>query len=212
VQRVAPAAAAPCVLPDPGNRYLLVPCRDGNCVLRLPFDAVGGRVDATAVVRLEQHPGAGPRHVAFHPSLDSVYLLNESDGSLVVYPPISSIQAPVQVCDARLPGLIGPAAAADIHLTPDGRFLYTSVRASNTIAGFAVEPASGRLIHVGHWPTETHPRGLVISPCGQWLVAAGLMSHGLSVHAIDQTTGALALRHRVESPGGPNWMAFITSA
>lgn len=216
-QIVDTPAAAHCILADLKNRQLFVPCRDGNCVLRLPFDPASGRVDEAAARRIVMHDGAGPRHIAFHPSGAVLYLLNESDGSLVILPvddmpgaPVpSAIPTPIQMCDACPPGFSGPAAAADIHLTPDSRFLYASVRGSNTLAGFAVSQDGTGLSPIGHWRTETHPRGFAVSPDGCWLVAAGLHSHRLAVYGIDPASGVLDHRHTITSPGGPNWVTFV---
>ena len=83
------------------------------------------------------------------------------------------------------PGFAGEPWAAELRLTPDARFLYTSERRSSTLAGFAVDAATGRLAPIGHWPTQAQPRGFAISPSGRWLIAAGQLSHAVGVHAID---------------------------
>ena len=99
-------------------------------------------------------------------------------------------------------------SAADLHITPDGRFLYGSERASNTIAGFAVDAASGRLTSIGSVPTEPPPRGFRIDPSGRFLLAVGQTSNQMSVYAID---GDGRLTKLADYPMGtnPNWVEII---
>ena len=87
----------------------------------------------------------------------------------------------------------GKPWAADIHLTPDGRFLYASERRTSTLAAFAVDPASGRLAPLGSVPTEAQPRSFAITPDGRFLYAVGQASHRLSRYAIDPRHGTLTL-------------------
>src|SRR4026209_2535449 len=82
-------------------------------------------------------------------------------------------------------------SAADIHITPDGRFLYASERVTHTIAAFAVESDTGRLTHPGFFPTAASPRAFAISQCGRFLLAAGEISHRVATYTIDGSTGCL---------------------
>ena len=111
-------------------------------------------------------PGAGPRHFIFHPRLPFVYLLNELDASVDVlsFDAGRGLLATVQTLSALPSGArVDKPWAADLHLRPDGRFLYASERRSSTLAAFAVDAASGRLSPLGSTPTETEPRGFAIS-------------------------------------------------
>jgi WD40 repeat protein len=86
----------------------------------------------------------------------------------------------VQTIDSMPGGFDGEPWAADIHLSPDGRFLYSSERRSGTLAAFRVDAGDGTLALVGHVPTEAQPRGFDITPDGRFLVAAaqGSFLHG----------------------------------
>jgi hypothetical protein len=96
---------------------------------------------------------------------------------------------------ATLPAhFLGEANAADIHVTPDGQFLYASERQSSTLTGFRIDASNSFLTPIGHWNTETTPRSFAIDPCGRFLLAAGLHSNRLSVHAIDPEDGGLEPR------------------
>ena len=202
---------AHCILTDPSNRFVYVPCRDGDAVVQLRFDAATGMVSPNDPFLASASSGAGPRHIAFHPNNAFAYLLNETDGTAYVYAvdPTSGTLSRKQTVDAKPPGLKGNPAAADIHLTPDGRFLYGTVRTSNTIAGFTVDPATGLLDLIGHWPTEDHPRGFAICPRGRFLYAVGLHSHHLQSYRIDGDSGKLKALKRLSMGQGPNWIEVV---
>ena len=104
--------------------------------------------------------------------------------------------------DADVPS----SGVADIHLTPDGKWLYVSERAQSTITAFAVDRHSGNLTYIGNYDTENTPRGINIDPRGNFVIAAGQESGHVSVHAINQETGELKLLDRYESGKDPNWI------
>jgi 6-phosphogluconolactonase len=100
--------------------------------------------------------------------------------------------------------------AADIHMTPNGRFLYVSERTSSTLATFSVNAESGKLTYVGSTPTEKQPRGFAIDPKGKFLIASGEKSETISTYAIDQATGALRLIQKYPSGKGANWVEIVS--
>jgi 6-phosphogluconolactonase len=107
------------------------------------------------------------------------------------------------------PGFKGRPWAADLHLTPDGRFLYTSERTSSTLVGWKVDAASGELSLVGHTATEQGPRGFQIDPSGNWLLAAGQVSNGLSSYRINRSTGVLTHAGSLRMGKGSNWVEIV---
>lgn len=195
----------------PGNRFVYATSLGGGVVMQFRFDAASGTLTPLAPRDMAMRDGAGPRHLAFHPVGRFVYLLNELDASVEVFSldPHSGALACVQSLPALPPGFSGEPWAAELRLTPDARFLYTSERRSSTLAGFAVDTATGRLEPIGHWPTQTQPRSLAISPSGRWLIAAGQLSNAVGVHAIDPRTGRLELRHEHAVGRNPNWVEAI---
>ncbi|MBM3549206.1 MAG: lactonase family protein [Alphaproteobacteria bacterium] len=202
---------AHCVVVDPSNRFVYVPCRDGDALVQLRFDAANGLVSPNDPLAMAAKPGAGPRHATFHPNNTTLYLLNETDGTAYVYAidATSGTLSLKQSVDAKPPGFTGNPAAADIHLTPDGRFLYGTVRTPNTIAGFAVDPQEGTLTPIGQWPTEDHPRGFNICPRGRFLYAVGMHSHHLQSYRIDSENGKLRPLKRLAMGQGPNWVEIV---
>ena len=99
--------------------------------------------------------------------------------------------------------------AADMHLTPDGRFLYASERASSSITAFKVDASSGKLSYVATTPTEKQPRGFAIDPDGKWLIAVGEKSDRIAVYAIDGSSGMLREAGRYPGGNGASWVEIV---
>jgi 6-phosphogluconolactonase len=210
-QVVATEPNAHAVQADPSNRWALASCLGGGVVRVFGFDAASGRLDEHAPRDWPARPGAGPRHFVFHPTLPLVYLLNELDAGVDVlaFDAARGRLAHRQTVSALPPGFTDPKPwAADLHLTPDGRFLYASERRSSTLAAFAVDGASGRLAPLGSVPTEAQPRGFAVTPDGRCVLAVGQVSGGLSRHAIG-ADGRLATLGRQPVGANPNWVEVV---
>jgi 6-phosphogluconolactonase len=199
------------ILVDPSNRFVFVPCLGGDAVLQLVFDAATGQVRPNDPPAVGTRQGAGPRHFRFHPNNAFAYLMNELDGTVTAfaYDAGKGVLTELQTLDSKPPGLTGKPAGADLHVTPDGRHLYGTIRGSSTIHGYAVDGATGLLSPAGHWHTEEHPRGFQICPRGRFLLVSGLHSHHLTMYAIDTATGALSVVKRYAAGQGPNWVEFV---
>jgi 6-phosphogluconolactonase len=100
--------------------------------------------------------------------------------------------------------------AAEIQLSPDGKFLYASERTSSTISAYKVDQESGMLTRVGTVPTEQQPRSFQIDPSGKYLYALGEKSDGMTSYAIDTKTGALARLKQYPVGKTPNWIEILT--
>ncbi len=202
---------AHCILTDPGNRFAFVPCLGGDAVLQLRFDANSGRLAPNAPAEARTEKGAGPRHLVFHPGGRFAYLANELDAGVVAFAfdAATGTLRETARASALPPGFAGKPWAADIHATPDGRFLYVSERTSSTLAGFRIERAGAALAAIGHWPTETQPRGFAIDPAGRFLLGTGQISNSLTIHAIDEATGTLTALKRYPMGANPNWVEIV---
>ena len=196
---------------DPSNRFVLASTLGAGVLQQLRFDAAGGRLAPNMPPTFQPRAGASPRHFVFGPDGRFVYLLNELDAAIDVlaFDPMLGTLAQLQTIDSLPPGFVGAPWAADLHLTPDGRFLYSSERRSDSLAAFRVDAADGRLTLAGHFPTEAQPRGFAITPDGRFLVAAGQRSNALRLHAIDPDSGALHERGRCAVGDGPNWIEIV---
>jgi len=199
------------IVPDPTNRFVYAASCIADEVLCYAFDPVLGLMKPEAISRARTIPKAGPRHMAFHPDGRHAYLLNETDGTIYVFAQDGGTGrlTELQIVDAVPPeGRIDEPVGADVHLTPDGRFLYASERGANTIAAFRVD-AAGLLEPIGHFPTELRPRGFNIDPFGRFVLVAGQHSHKLSVHRIEPSTGGLELVGVHPMGQAPNWVEIL---
>jgi len=206
---LATATGAHAISTDPSNRYAFVPhiarIQDNvleppkdnpgpNMIMQYRFDANSGGLTPNSPSRVEPAERLGPRHYCFHPSLDVVYFSNEQGCSVTGYR-LDSATGTLTVAQtiSTLPdGYSARNTCSQIHLTPSGQFLYVGNRGHNSIAGFAVDPTSGRLTAIGRVPTEAVPSAFGLDPAGHFLFAAGSASGRLASYRIDQGTGALA--------------------
>jgi 6-phosphogluconolactonase len=170
-----------------------------------PADALLRRQPALAV---QNAAGSGARHFVFSAAGDRVYLLNELSAQLQVFArDIHCGRMSLIATHTLLPSGVKPWAA-DIHLTPNGKWLYVSERTSSKIYGFSVDQA-GALELLNSWPTEAQPRAFAISPKGNYLAVVGQLSNHLSLYAIHQQTGELSLRERIATGANPSWVEII---
>jgi 6-phosphogluconolactonase len=199
---------------DPGNRFVLATSLGSDRVLQFRFDAATGALTPNEPAAFVARPGAGPRHLVFHPALAVVYLLNELDAGIDVlaFDRERGTLSALQTVSALPPGFSGEPWAAELRLTPDGRFLYASERRSSTLAGFAVDAATGTLAPCGHWPTQAQPRGFAIDPSGQFVIVAGQGSNRVGLHRIDADDGGLTAVGEHAVGAGPNWVEVAEPA
>jgi 6-phosphogluconolactonase len=99
--------------------------------------------------------------------------------------------------------------AADLRLTPSGKFLYSTERNTDKIALLTVAPRTGKLTYIANFATERQPRGINIDPSGRYLVASGEKSDRLSVYRIDQASGKLSEPARFPVGKGANWVEIV---
>lgn len=202
---------AHCVVIDAANRTLYVPVLGGDEVLMLSFDAARGTVAPNGPGRIASAAGAGPRHLTVHPNGRLAYLLNEASATISTYAiDASGLLTELQTVETG--DYPDHAKASDIHVTPDGRYLYGAERKTSLLHGFRIDPGAGTLTPVGRYETETTPRGFAIDPRGKFVLAVGLDSAGMTVHAIDPASGALTPAHRYPMGTHPNWVEIVDLA
>ena len=211
-QTVATLPSAHAIITDPSNRFVLHTSLGGDVIYQQKFDAATGKLSPNEPPTVSVAAKGGPRHLAFAPGAAFVYVLDELSGALHVFPwdaASGTMQPEVQVTTALPKGFDGTPWGADIHLTPDGRFLYASERTTSTLAAFRVDRASGALTAIGSYPTEKQPRGFAIDPSGRFLVSVGQLSDRLSIHAIDLDSGALDRLKDYPVGRNPNWVEIV---
>ena len=212
IQQLIPTAPnAHAIHADSTNRFVLATSLGGDNVSSWRFDAASGKLSPNDPPLTGAQPKSGPRHFVWDKAQRFVYLVDELDAALHVYA-WESAGGTLQLLQSTttLPaGFAGKPWAADLHLTPDGRYLYASERTSSTLSAFRVDPSTGLLQPLGQTPTEKTPRGFAIDPSGRYLIAAGQESHSVSVYAIDANTGALGTPKRLPVGKNPNWIEIV---
>ncbi|KOC92896.1 6-phosphogluconolactonase [Winslowiella iniecta] len=194
---------------DISNQTVFVPAlkQDRICLFSLSED---GQLEPRPQAQVTTVAGAGPRHMAFHPNQQYAYCVNELDSTVDVWQ-LKNAQGDierVQSLDMMPQGFSDTRWAADIHLTPDGRFLYACDRTASVVTAFSVSEDGGLLEVVGYQPTEQQPRGFNIDHSGQYLVAAGQKSHHIEVYNIAAETGLLNPLARYAVGQGPMWVVI----
>lgn len=199
------------IMVDAANRFALSACLGGDIVYQWRFDAENGRLTPNdpAFVAVKGH--SGPRHFIFDPAGTRVYLLNEHAVTIYVYDydAATGRLAERQVVNALTPTPGDKIWATDIHMTPDGKFLYAAERGSSTLAMLEVDPRDGTLTLIGHIVTEKQPRGFAIDRTGRFLYCTGQLSTKMSSYAIDAKSGKLAKLADYPVGGNPNWVEIV---
>jgi 6-phosphogluconolactonase len=159
-------------------------------------------------------PGAGPRHLAFHPNGKFAYVLSEMESSVTVF----SYQAKnggltsVETIAALPKDYSGPKEAAEIAVHPSGKFLYTSNRGHDSIAIFAIEEKKGTLRSLGPVLTGGKmPRHFAIDPTGAYLLAENQESNNIVVFHIDPATGNLTPTGQTIEVPSPVCITFVAA-
>jgi 6-phosphogluconolactonase len=198
------SAHAHCVVPHPNNRFVFAADLGADRVLVYRFDEANNTLQHMDRSDAVMPPGAGPRHLAFHPTMPFVFVANELDSTVGVLscdPDTGalSLARTASTLPARWSGTNFPA---DIHVAADGRTLYVSNRGHNSIAVFSVAPRTAALAQVqvistgGDWP-----RNFTLDPTGRWLLVANQRSGGVTVFSRNAMSGALtATSQRIELP------------
>ncbi len=204
---------AHCILPDPSNRYVLHTSLGGDLVYQEKFDVKTGKLTPNDPPSVSVKAKAGPRHLVFSPNKRFVYLVNELDASIYVFPwdaKTGTLKQEVQIATSLPGGFEGKPWAADIHLTPDGKFLYASERTTSTLAAFSIDLKTGLLTFIDSYPTEKQPRSFNIDPTGRYLLSVGQLSNSMTSYAIDKATGKLTKLKEYPMGKNPNWVEIVS--
>jgi 6-phosphogluconolactonase len=198
---------AHCIRLDSANEYAYCAVLEQDLILQMKFDATTGRLTPNTPGEIATKRGAGPRHLAFHPNGRFLYLLTETTATIGAYAidRKSGALKELQFVEMLAPPPKERVAAADLHVTPDGKFLYGSERRGNILAGFRIDPDKGTLTLAGRTPTETTPRGFAIEKRGKFLLAVGLDSHNMTVYGI-RPNGSLEPVKQHAMGRNPNWI------
>lgn len=179
------------ILPTPDNSRIWAVDKGADRIFVYQLSPAGILTQESA---LATAPGAGPRHMDFHPQQPTVFaLINESNSTLALGKKGNDGRLTLSDSVSTLPAdFTGKNSCADVHFHPSGRWVYGSNRGHNSIVGYTVDPVAGKLSAPFHTPTNgATPRNFMISTDGKWLLAANQDSGTVTVFSINQQNGHL---------------------
>jgi 6-phosphogluconolactonase len=182
-------------------------------VMIYAFNAGSGKPEPAPMRFAAATPGSGPRHFTFHPNGRLAYLVEEMGGAVSAYKYKNGRVTPVQRISTYPAGFTGKKWSADIHISPDGKFLYASNRSpANTIAIFSINANSGKLTALGYESTQRDvPRNFTIDPTGNFLLVANQESDNIVILKRNKETGMstdTGKRIQVGNPACLKWVGI----
>ena len=184
-----------CVMLSPDEKFLFCADLGNDRLYRYKFDPkdAAAPLKATDPAFVAVPDNFGPRHFIFHPNGKFLYLLGELSGQVIVYAynDTDGSLTEIQTIASDNSNVKGDKGSAEIDITKDGRFLYTSNRVTaNDIAMFKVA-TDGKLAENGHQPVGQHPRHFMIDPSGRFLLVANRDSNNIQIFVINKNFGIL---------------------
>jgi 6-phosphogluconolactonase len=180
---------------DAAGRFAFVADLGLDTIMVYRFDAARGTLTAHEPPSAALAPGAGPRHLAFHPSGRFAYVINELDSTVTGfrYDPAAGTLREIQTITTLPEAYAGENYPAEVLVHPSGKFLYGSNRGHDSTAIYTIDEKTGELAATGHQATGgKSPRNFAIDPSGAWMIAGNQSSDNVALFAIDRERGALA--------------------
>lgn len=187
------------IVVSPDNKYAFAADLGIDQIRCYQLDPAAAKLTPGTPPFAKAPPGAGPRHLTFHPSGKRVYAINELLNSVTVfdYAPAAGTLTERQTISTLPPDFKGTSYCADIKITPDGRYLYGTNRGHDSIAAYRIGE-DGQLTLIAIEPSlGKGPQNLAITPDGAWLMCANMPGKNVAVFKIDAKTG------RLKSAGEP---------
>ena len=200
---------------DPAQQFLFVCDLGLDQVLVYRFDAQRHTLTPHTPAFAALKPGAGPRHLAFHPGGKLAYVLNELDSTLTVFAYDASKGRLTSIGSiSTLPaGFTGKSSPAEVLAHPSGRYLYASNRGHDSVAMFTVNPTVGTLRLLGHQGTGGRtPRHFGLDPTGTLVAMGNQDSDTIVLARLDPPTGRLTPSPHVTTTPSPVCLVFLPPA
>jgi 6-phosphogluconolactonase (cycloisomerase 2 family) len=195
----------------PSGDFVAVPDKGLDCVFIFRVDADAGRYQPAQPASIASAPGAGPRHIAFHPRQRWAYVINELNSTITTYAfepggdGIRELQTIPSI--PRDMGMRNTGAEVVIH--PSGQWVYVSNRGQNSVGAFSVDAEAGTLTPVGWYPTDGDtPRAIALDPSGRFLYAANQGSDTIVSFRVKSEDGTLSPTGQVIATGSPSTILF----
>ena len=196
----------------PDNRFAIAVDLGLDELLVYRFDAKTGSLALNNPPYAKLDPGAGPRHLAFHPNGKFVYVVNELQSSITAFAYDAS-RGTLHTLKTVLTlpkNFSGSNNAAEIKIDSRGKFLFASNRGHDTIAVFSIDRKTGALTLAGSFPTQGKtPRNFEIDPTGRFLFVANQDTNNIVVFRIDANNGRLTPTKQILQVSSPVCLKFM---
>lgn len=182
------------VIPSVDGRFIYVSDLGIDRIMIYEVNPSTGELRTADNPYVQNTPGAGPRHFTFHPNGQFAYSLEELTSTVAVFDvdPETGGLIKSQRVDMLPEEFDGDNTAADIHMSPDGRFLYASNRGHDSLVIYEVDPDNGQLHYVEHEGTRgAHPRNFLIDHTGNYVFVANRDADNIVIFERDKETGQL---------------------
>lgn len=178
-----------CTVYSPDNKYLFATDLGTDQIHKFQVNESGNFLSVGSPSSFKVAEGSGPRHLTFHPNGKFAYLITELSGDVITYNYSDGNLVEVQTIKADT---LGAKGSADIHVSPDGRFLYASNRIKGDgIAIFSIDATNGALTKIGYQSTGGHPRNFAFTPTGNMMLVACRDADAIELYAVDKNSGLL---------------------
>ena len=195
-----------CVEFTPDGKFLLANDLGTDKIHVFPLTS-DGKLDEMGTFDVALEAGSGPRHLCFSKDGRFAYLINELSGKVTALSYNGETLTPIQYIEADT---VNAQGSADIHLAPDGKFLYASNRLkADGIAIFSVNQETGMLTKAGYQLTGIHPRNFIITPDGRFLLVACRDSNVIQIFSRDEKTGLLVDTGKTIETSKPVCLKFL---
>ncbi|MEM9018872.1 MAG: beta-propeller fold lactonase family protein, partial [Verrucomicrobiota bacterium] len=211
---------------SPGNGFLLVPATTPNKIFQLRFDEESGEISPNdppfVSGPVNEETAQQPRHIVFHPNGKIAYTTQERESPGVAAWSWDESTGQLELLQNVITfpeNWEGSITTADLHLTPDTKFLYVSnrdltdrkaVTGDSSIVGFTVDPETHLLELIGHTPCPQVPRSFAIDRAGEFVYVAGQTAAKLATYRLNGETGELTFVEEIDTLKSPNWVKCVT--
>ena len=200
---------------SPNNKVLFIPATGPNKIFQLAFDQESGKVTQTDPALGPQKGAAQPRHLVFHPTLNVAYSTQERNKPGVAMWHWKPSKGELELAQTLTSSddISGRITNADLHISPDEKFLYISSRDKqkelDQIIAYKINATDGRLTLANTFPSEHFPRSFGLNKTGDFAFVAGQRENKLGVYKVNKTTGDLIKIRQYETGNNPIWVETL---
>jgi 6-phosphogluconolactonase len=204
---------AHCIVLDPENRFAFAADLGTDKIMIYRLDANTGKLTPNLPAFASVKPGAGPRHFTFHPNGKHAFVINELDSTVTAftYDASKGSLTAIHTLSTLPKGFSGESYCADVHVSPDGRFVYGSNRGHDSIVVFGFNQKDGKLTYIENVSTGGKwPRNFTLDPSGKILLVANQNTDSIVTFKIDSNTGKLTPTGKVAQVPAPVCLKVVT--